>query len=490
MKIFKISRRKALTVLVILFLAFGIPLAVLFTSPHQRQNIQHAAAPSTPTPTISSTPPPFSKTLPETTENIHVALSFNDHVANYSMEEGVVDYVWASSTPNQPPGVYNGYYLKFDRDNEGTNYNLAWFQANHPDWIVYQCDKKTPATEFGSPLTPLDITNPAVLQWYLTTYIYPALDKGYLGIDFDNVNLSNSVGDGYDGPRCGVWQIVNGQHVWKYLYGETNSIHGQAYVDSVVNWAKFMSNAIHTYKHPGTIMMNVSIYTGESIAYNEMLYPYMDMYLDERGWSNWGQGYLGGKEWQTEIQKSLDLDKQGKGIYFVNQEPNNFSNLTRDQIQWALSNYLLVKGKHTYILITGNQQYGYLEILPEYSAKIGHPTNAMYESQGIYMRDYSNGKTIVNPSSTQSFKITLPVNIYHDLYGNTINSINLGVHSGIVLLTRGFGGTSPFPGKGEGTIVNMRGGTRDGRKWLGFVWSAYDATSYFRVFNRYGRNTT
>jgi len=43
----------------------------------------------------------------------------------------------------------------------------------------------------------------------------------------------------------------------------------------------------------------------------------------------------------------------------------------------------------------------------------------MYESQGVYMRDFSNGLAIVNPPSTnQTAYIILPAGFYQDLYGN------------------------------------------------------------------------
>jgi hypothetical protein len=50
------------------------------------------------------------------------------------------------------------------------------------------------------------------------------------------------------------------------------------------------------------------------------------------------------------------------------------------------------------------------------------------------MRDFTNGKAIVNPSSTQPYTVTLPANAFQDLYGNVVNSVTLGIHSGIVLL--------------------------------------------------------
>lgn len=44
--------------------------------------------------------------------------------------------------------------------------NLSWWQHHHPDWVLYRCDRKTPATYWGNKI-PLDLTNPEVRQWQL-----------------------------------------------------------------------------------------------------------------------------------------------------------------------------------------------------------------------------------------------------------------------------------------------------------------------------------
>src|SRR6266581_3091724 len=116
------------------------------------------------------------------------------------------------------------------------------------------------------------------------------------------------------------------------------------------------------------------------------------------------------------------------------QEPVSFANLTNDQVQWALANYLLIKNNTSYLSISGYQEYGYLLIRPEYAAPIGSPTNAYYALQNVYMRDFTGGLVIVNPSSSTQYTVSLPSGKYKDLYGNTIGtSYTLPVHSGVVL---------------------------------------------------------
>jgi hypothetical protein len=57
-------------------------------------------------------------------------------------------------------------------DTAGGGCDLAWFQANHPDWIIYTDDQKTPAYMFNDrSWVPLDISNPTV-QEFIKTNLY------------------------------------------------------------------------------------------------------------------------------------------------------------------------------------------------------------------------------------------------------------------------------------------------------------------------------
>ncbi|GAC1566464.1 MAG: hypothetical protein NVS3B14_08970 [Ktedonobacteraceae bacterium] len=114
--------------------------------------------------------------LPDTTNNLHLGLAFDNHTTPAAMA-GKVDYVWGTEWAGIPAGdAYYTFYMPYDRD-ENTQYypqahNLSWYKTYHPDWIEYRCDKKTVAFEFGTTTSvPLDITNPAVLAYIEQTYL-------------------------------------------------------------------------------------------------------------------------------------------------------------------------------------------------------------------------------------------------------------------------------------------------------------------------------
>ncbi|HVM71215.1 MAG TPA: putative glycoside hydrolase [Anaerolineales bacterium] len=404
------------------------PSATEQPSPSETPTIPPADTPTdtaTPsaTPTATQVPEPTAVPTkgvplpPDTTDNIHVAQIFTG-VDNPAEETGKVDLVWGSAYPDEPAGVFNLYYLPFDRDGDATSHGreLAWFLANHADWIEYTCDKKTPAYEYNDPNVPLDITNPAVIDYMMQTSILPAVKKGYQGIAFDNVDFGNN------GARCGVWKDGN----W---IKQTN------YVGDILTWAAGMYKTLHG--------LNVSVAMNFSFDFNDStdsyaLYKYMDIDVDERGFTNRGKSpddYLSLTKWLSDIEGIQYLDANGKGFVSINEMPEPFAQVSQAEMQWALANYLLVKGQHSYIAITGIQEYGHQLIAPEYSAAIGHPLGPMYQSQGVYMRDYSNGLAIVNPSSFgQTFNILLPGRKYQDLYGSKVNLLTLAPQSGSVLL--------------------------------------------------------
>jgi hypothetical protein len=118
--------------------------------------------------------------FPQTTENIHLEMVFNYLEPDPNVEAGVVDVVWGSDYATQPSGVYNSSYIPISVDN--FTHSVAWYQKHHPDWLEYQCDRKTLAFEFGSTnLAPLDFTNLEVQAVKLPTGNYSDVNGNPVG---------------------------------------------------------------------------------------------------------------------------------------------------------------------------------------------------------------------------------------------------------------------------------------------------------------------
>ena len=89
--------------------------------------------------------------------------------------------------------------------------SLAWWQQIHPSWVLYKCDRATPAwyTRLVGRNVPLDVTNPAVVRWQVDTYARPAAADGFNVIAADMFVLDNPF------HACGVFEAPG---KWKQLY--------------------------------------------------------------------------------------------------------------------------------------------------------------------------------------------------------------------------------------------------------------------------------
>ncbi len=381
--------------------------------------------------------------LSDTTENIHLGLAFNYNLSDPGALVGKVDYIWGAT--KNVPGVYMDGYYPYDRDLntnsvlKSSTYLTNW-QTEHPDWLVYKCDQKNLAKSIFSPLNvPLDITNPAVQDYQLSNFIayYQTYysDITYSGIAWDNVTISNNFG------RCGIWR--NG--TWVPLYGGQGARNDQLFKDALLNWARSMYTQIKTQRPNMGVTMNLD-YNVDEADFAASLYRYLDIQLHEGGFTNYGKQLVADGRWQGIAQNFEKLNQMNKGFVILNVfratnslgEPDD-NIITQSQINWAIANYLLVKGSHSYMMIystnNDNSKYSYGKFTdrPEYHVRIGHPTSARYLYQNVQRRDYSNGLVLVNPSSVNTYTVTLPA-VYTDFYGTRRSTITLAASTGIVLL--------------------------------------------------------
>ncbi len=64
--------------------------------------------------------------------------------------------------------------------------------------------------------------------------------------------------------------------------------------------------------------------------------------------------------------------------------------------------------------------------------RIGSPVGAYYQSQNVYMRDFSGGKVVSNPTGG-SYTVNLGGN-YKLLDGTTVSSVTLAAYSAEICL--------------------------------------------------------
>ena len=383
---------------------------------------------------------PGLRVIPDTWNNIHLFQSFDYNISDPTPIARYYDFVWGA-TPNKVaafragnPNAFISYYIPFHRDNGtftnpelGKQHDINYWRSTHPDWVLYKCDRTTPALEYGDPNMPLDFSNPAVVQWQVQTYAQPASTNGYDAIAADNLNLENLFG------ACGFYK--NGQWVQRYT-GDTIDKQWQ---NDILTWVTAMQTALHALPHSLALIPNLSVGpVSLSDPIVAKIVTRVDGILDEGGFTSYGSGYLTGNGWLHEIQFIRNVQQQQHKPYYVS---NEFKSdvLSHDEIQWALASYLMSKEHYSSLYITNNingtQNYGADRRYSEYGAKIGNPNSEMYFSQNVYWRDYSNGLVVVNSSNTSTYTVKTSASTYIDLYGNHVNqTFSLPPHSGMVLI--------------------------------------------------------
>lgn len=379
--------------------------------------------------------------FPDTTNNIHLGLAFDYGLPKNDLIPlaGKIDYIWGATQCMGPAIPSMHWYMPFDRD---AKHDLAWLQANHPDWIVYQPDRKTIAYARSPHAVPLDITNPDVVAYQMQEvaefFSRPVADlTNPTGIAFDNLTFRN------DWHRAGHFDQRGN---WMPLFSGTGVAQDPLYERSVATWLRNVREYFNQHFPGKSIAINFTYTPVVTHAPQNTLMECADLIVWECGFSWHGskttvQPFITDSVWQERVQWLENLNRHSKPFFIINEvKATGHDAITPAQVQWVLANYLLVKGTHSYVSIypydpdADKQFYGGFNDRPEYRAAIGHPVSPRYTFQGAERRDYSNGLVLVNPSGTKTAVVTLPRKCA-DLYGKMLSKVTLEPASGIVLLS-------------------------------------------------------
>jgi hypothetical protein len=369
--------------------------------------------------------------FPDTRTGIHLEMVFNlvpFQTGHLSDESGVIDVVWGSYSPDQPPDVVNAFYIPFSVDDpfSSNSHDIAWYQANHPDWMEYKCDRVTLAYQFGDTArAPLDFANPAVRAYQWSSAIDPALAAGYESVAVDELSLFN------DFHRCGHFDP---SHNWVGQYSGNAS--DPKYRRDVLKWQSLTFRHIHKQSRSATMQLNAPYDPRASIDDNRTVMTTTDLLFDERGFTNYGNvpNVPTPQEWLTIVDYLNYVQSQGVCYMLNGEEPGESADITPQERQWAIGNYLLVKGDCTYMYMTGQQKYGDIVTFPEYSIPIGRPSGAMFQAQGVWERDFGGGLTLVNPYDNTAV-VALPHGHWKDVDGHAVASpVTLQRQTALILL--------------------------------------------------------
>lgn len=381
------------------------------------------------------------------------------------------DSVWGAFFPQFWSGAHQGmilsrYYLPNEDAYLISGHTLSWFQTNHPDWILYGCDNNNAPTMHyawsgtGFPNdVPLDIHNPDVVAYQLSTLKAYLQQNGYNALGIDNMVFENYLESPNQelegtGPQagwygCGIYQ--NGTFVRRYN-GPLDNRSDPTFNADMINW---VAQARATLGPLGIKIIISHPPVGSSPTSDEQsLLNNIDGLLDENGFTHYGVPvdpgtFAGTLNWMQSLQSRhiaffvTDYWCRDGIVPSTGQPcPSDPSQLTAQQVDYSLASYALGNngGADVFISPQGGAQYSFR---PEYLQRYGTPCGSYSSGNNVYTRDFSGGFAVVNAGSTAQ-SVALPAHSYTDIEGRAVsNPLLVGAQDGYMLLRSGGGSGCP-----------------------------------------------
>lgn len=437
-----------------------------------------APPPPTATPPATPTPAPMQTYYPadpqsvigSTYAKIGLAQIF-DYYPNdgTSMSTAEIDqdasrynFVWGSFNPqpwrqSNPSALVSRYYI-IEEDNELiSGHNLAWWQANHPDWILYACDSSgnpthdlayTPGESFQD--VALNFENPSVVQYQLQNLISYAQANGYTTLALDEVILDDFMWGGNKNygqtPNstefaCGTW---NNDGTFNKIYSGRSD---PKFAQDVLNWVSQARNAANQ----AGLTIAVNHPAGNPSDGNEQaLMGLSQVMLDEGGFSDYGTHppFASPGYYQQAYAYLEAVQSRGVAAVDIDRFNNDGSTVTPAHMDYAIATYELAnEGNLDLFVIPGVYSgvgYGAENYHQEYGTVLGPPCTAAQPAGGsLYYRRFASGLVVINAGSTSPESFSLPTNHnYADIEGRPIsNPLSIAPEDGYVLAANGNGCT-------------------------------------------------
>lgn len=367
----------------------------------------------------------------DTWEGFHSYQVFDGDItpAQARATASLFDFVWGTNKPGAWKAgnaiIATTWYMPFDGDGS-IQHDLQWWKLHHPDWVLYECDRHTPARLDGLLNIPLDISNPSVVRWQMQTYGSIVERQAYGGFAFDLVNLTNST------KGCGVF--IKG--VWTQRF--TGASQDPAWTQATLNWFHYAFNYLHQLPRPLFVAVN-SVPENHPFMDPSMvdLIAHVDTIDDEQSFTRYGSGFVSDSNLQLIVQWMRYVQSVNRGWIVIDKW--NLPSFDRQHLGWALASYLMGKYHSAALFVDHLPGYGREYYVPQYKALIGHPCGDMYRvagAQNVYFRKYSGGLAIVNTSTSSVHSVSLPRPLYVDVFGQHVTSpMNVAPDWGYVLLT-------------------------------------------------------
>lgn len=311
------------------------------------------------------------------------------------------------------PHAKLSYYMPYSRaPSASRGFGLEFWQREHPDWILYRCDRKTVAfwndetAPTGS--VPLDFTNPDVIRWQVENQSKTAAQLGYDAMAFDNYGGGARQGAS-PGEACGVW-LRNGTQ-WEYRFNQSghtfSDLQSAAVRNASVVWLESVRARMAQLTPSLGIVPNLCIdepsksHTPADWAKSADAARVMaasTAVLSERGFTQWGSAKVGEAELLNEWGWIDRLAAASKAYYSINEVQ---AGVNASWVEWVIGAFLMAMQPAglSGLWLGGVQDYGGWSYTSRgLSAPIGAPLAGRRQlDAGVWIRNFSGGVALVNP---------------------------------------------------------------------------------------------
>jgi hypothetical protein len=246
----------------------------------------------------------------------------------------------------------------------------------HPDWFLLDTAGNRIREDYGNGqyLVYMDPSNAGWREFWLGRARGVIEEEGLNGVFLDNMD-------------AGLERFIRINQM-PANYPDEASLQA-AYSD----FAAYINN---TYFEPNGLRLVANITEGYWRDSGWMSYlDNLDGMMDEGFGVNWEDGYYSREHWETQLNNLDSLQANGKEIVFVSQGVSD--DLGRQQ--FAFGSYMLVANGVSSFRYVKVGSYSKPWVYDNYSIILGSPLGTRYQDGDNWVRDFSNGKIIVNPDA-------------------------------------------------------------------------------------------
>lgn len=316
-------------------------------------------------------------------------------------------YIWGAIEPHK--NHYATRYLPFGRDLNRSK-TIEWYRKFAQHLIALKCDGITPAesTQYHwGQLTPLEFSQVDYIYNHVGTVLEQAKEAGYAGLAIDNVDPTNP------GGRCTI--LSRGTVVRLY----SGNVIDLEFIERTAKTLELITYLAHA--HGLSVSANIR-YVKELPESFSLIAKSVDIVIEEQGFVRRCVISLRGNDLIEKLLRLRQVAKE-KPIIIINQTCRSLAQTPRHLINWSIATYLLVRDSHTYLAITGEQEYRKVLLKYDVPRPLGQALGEPQVNGQLIYRWFENGLVVINTGS-EALPFDIPLKEATELFAGKLDQNN------------------------------------------------------------------